>query len=795
MERILRDSKAAEVIPCSTELPVVFFPVRHHSPVCSWQLIRFMDMYQPDIVLIEGPVNANELIPVLTAEDTKLPAAFYCYYKDRKKFISPDAEDYKCYYPFQYSSPEYNAAVEAKKHGIPARFIDLPYSDILIAASGSDNCKQSYSDDSRLVRSRFYERICEKSGTRSFDEFWEKYFEIGGLFMSPVEFVRLMHTYCVLTRESSDESELIADGTLLREQFMAGNIAEAMKEHSRVLVVTGGFHCYGLFSLINRGNIPPVKLHSISAADQGCYPMAYSYEAADALRGYASGMRSPAFCDAVMDRLRNCSEPDGVYNDLTLELLIKTARETAKRDIPVSIADITAAQSLMKGLAALRGIRECGTAELHDAVTSCFIKGEKTVSTAIPLDILRKLSTGDSIGHIGDKSHVPPLIADFEKQCAALKLKNSRTLANKAEAALFSSDKGMELSRFMHRMEFLNTGFAEMVKGPDLHRNRDRSRIREEWKYKRSPSVDAALIDHTTDGFTIEEACTTFAAKQLRAQHRCENAAHIAVDCFLMGIPLEQSDRALIDEILSSDGDIFSVGKGLRSFETLHSLHALYGSEDPSSLLCLSRCFDKLISAMPSMADIPSDNAKDCISVLRTMFGLTVSTLPERAGVFRSALLTMREANSKEPSVHGAVMGLLYAIDPDERAGAEQAMRGYLRGSETIRKMGADYLRGLFATARDIMLADDAFLKMTDELVSGMEHDDFMEILPSLRLAFSFFTPSEIRTAAAAVSELHNSCRDDILRTAAVDEGLFLFGEELDREICKIIGKESFAYE
>lgn len=39
------------------------------------------------------------MIGVLTDERTKLPAAFYYYYKDRKKFISDEAEDYKCYYP------------------------------------------------------------------------------------------------------------------------------------------------------------------------------------------------------------------------------------------------------------------------------------------------------------------------------------------------------------------------------------------------------------------------------------------------------------------------------------------------------------------------------------------------------------------------------------------------------------------------------------------------------------------------------------------------------------------------
>ena len=78
----------------------MLFPVRHHSPVCSWQLIRAIKEYQPDVILIEGPENANDMIGVLPDERTTLPAAFYYYYKDRKKFISDEAEDYKCYYPF-----------------------------------------------------------------------------------------------------------------------------------------------------------------------------------------------------------------------------------------------------------------------------------------------------------------------------------------------------------------------------------------------------------------------------------------------------------------------------------------------------------------------------------------------------------------------------------------------------------------------------------------------------------------------------------------------------------------------
>lgn len=203
MDRISRYSQVSEIIPFDYSQPFLLFPVRHHSPVCSWQLIRAIKEYQPDVILIEGPENANDMIGVLTDERTKLPAAFYYYYKDRKKLISDEAEDYKCYYPFIYASPEYNALKTAAAMGIEARFIDLPYSEILITTAvnkglRSNKDKHSYTDDSRLIYSKFCKKLCEKTDLRTFEEFWEKYFEIEGLRLSVQDFVQQMYTLSLI---------------------------------------------------------------------------------------------------------------------------------------------------------------------------------------------------------------------------------------------------------------------------------------------------------------------------------------------------------------------------------------------------------------------------------------------------------------------------------------------------------------------------------------------------------------------------------------------------------------------
>ena len=72
-------------------------------------------------------------------------------------------------------------------------------------------------------------------------------------------------------------------------------IKEALKDNKKVLAVTGGFHSLGLYELLKSDNIQKEKLHKLSQKDEGCFPVAYSYEAADALSGYASGIQRPIF--------------------------------------------------------------------------------------------------------------------------------------------------------------------------------------------------------------------------------------------------------------------------------------------------------------------------------------------------------------------------------------------------------------------------------------------------------------------------------------------------------------------
>ena len=403
MEPLLRGEEISEIMgseslgapwedvlerAASWDGPAFFFPIRHHSPACTFHLKKVFEAYRPDCVLIEGPENAAPLLPVLSSPDAKAPMALYYFYKDTRGLLGKDKADYKCYYPFLDTSPELFALREARERGIPARFVDLAYGEILLGTAKDRGIrkgeKPGYNDDYLLSRSRFVSLLCDRTGLRSFDEFWEKYFEIQGLFMDTDAFIRQMLFYCALSRSHTPEEELLEDGCILRERRMAMRISEAAGEYRRILVVTGGFHTSGLLSLLKPDLTytgQKLTLHGLTDAEQGAYPLAYSMEAADALNGYASGMPSPGFYERVWKGLTETGEAAGAYESAVLHQLTAAGREARRKKEGISSYDVICAFSMAKGLAALRGKREPGLYELQDAALSSFVKGEVSLST------------------------------------------------------------------------------------------------------------------------------------------------------------------------------------------------------------------------------------------------------------------------------------------------------------------------------------------------------------------------------------------------------------------------------
>lgn len=796
MERVLRGEKISEVdFPDLYDLsrPVLYFPIRHHSPACAWHLKKVVAAYEPDCILIEGPENAQEQISVLSHKETKAPVALYYFYKDSRGLLSEQKEDYRCYYPFLDCSPELVAIREAAERGIPARFIDLPYGEILIGTAEhqgirTEKEKQSYNDDYLLGRSQYIRRLCEKTGLRTFEEFWEKYFEIGGLFQDTKDFIRQMSVQCGLGRLHTPKEQLEADGCLLRERYMAQRIAEASAEYKRILVVTGGFHTYGLVELLEsakgQNQIPePVRLHRLAKEDQGVYPIAYSMEATDALNGYASGMQSPGFYQQVWEQLLNREEAAGAYHDAVLHQLVSAGRQARKKKELLSSFDIICALSMARGLAALRGKQEPGLYELRDAALSSFVKGECNPSTDLPLRILQELNTGKQAGVLCKDACRPPVVLDFEKQCRRYGLKIQTVGWKETTLELFTKKKHLSMSRFFYQMEYLGTGFCKRIKGADLLHRKDKSRIREIWSWRFTGAVMAALVDVSMLGGTVEEASRTRLVRQFQFSGNSQEAAELMAQGFLMGFLEEQARMgAHIREILMEDGDFFSLIRGFSHLQMLYELQELYQVEDAVELReLISICFQKIIQLLPSVVQVKEEQLGECMEGCLLLYQTT-----GKPGFihFRQILLEAFErllARSEiVPELEGTVLGLLYGYDSGYEKRIQAAASGYLQGTDEMQMKSAAFLRGLFYTARDLLFLQEHFLEMIDRLLGNLSGEAFMKLLPELRQAFGYFTPFEIDRIAGKAAGLHGVKKGELFHGRMVSPAEYEYGEALD---------------
>jgi Family of unknown function (DUF5682) len=110
------------------------FGIRHHGPGCARSLRLALEELQPDIILVEGPSDAHDVLPLLIHQDMQPPVALLIY--------APDKPHLAAYYPFTSFSPEWQALSYGLTHTIPTRFIDLPQA-IQLARRNQETTEQS----------------------------------------------------------------------------------------------------------------------------------------------------------------------------------------------------------------------------------------------------------------------------------------------------------------------------------------------------------------------------------------------------------------------------------------------------------------------------------------------------------------------------------------------------------------------------------------------------------------------------------------------------------------------------
>jgi hypothetical protein len=97
--------------------------VRHHGPGSARAVRAALDAARPRVLLIEGPPEADGLIPLAGDEAMRPPVALLAH--------AVDEPGRSAFWPLAEFSPEWVAIRWALSHEIPARFIDLPATHML----------------------------------------------------------------------------------------------------------------------------------------------------------------------------------------------------------------------------------------------------------------------------------------------------------------------------------------------------------------------------------------------------------------------------------------------------------------------------------------------------------------------------------------------------------------------------------------------------------------------------------------------------------------------------------------
>jgi hypothetical protein len=747
---------------------LVVLPVRHHSPACALVVRRVMEERRPSVVLVEGPRAFDELVPLLTHAEAKMPLAVYSY---ARRGAGEAQDRWAGYYPFCDYSPELVALRSAAEQGIPARFIDLDLAEQRLAehqAVERPGAEQVSLLDERYFRHSAALRLLgERLGCRDDEDLWELLFEADAGSITTIEHVERVAAYCSLARTDSSADELAADGTTAREAEMVWHIRAALAGRrpgdGPVVVVLGGFHAVAVPGLLAdppaRPELPTKDITADSAL------IRFSFERLERLNGYASGMTSPAWHQHLWERLTG--EPADDEEPRTAALL--TALLDISRDLRVDqklslpVASVAAAFEQALRLAELRNHPAPLRSDLLDAITSCFVKGDADVEGLRIATACRRTFTGDAIGTLPPGTGTPPLVNDTFERLNRQRLKVDSSTRQTTSLDIYRSPAHRETSRLLHGLDLLNVPFATKVAGPDFVRGTSLGRLHERWDYSWSPLTDGALVEASVYGSTLPTAVLAkfsgLLADHRRSSRRSDATVAVALlsHACVLGLQTQiPSTLDLVHATIVEDASFTNTATATARLALLWEAREPLEARFVDDLPALLRTAYRRVIYLGR--ELQGGQAAEATKIVKALVQLR-ELLAATAGAELDAelywdLIDRIQHEYDVPLVRGAATGLLYSTGRLGSAQLDKQVSGHLAGGVAPAE-AVGFLTGLLSTAREAAWQEHELLAGLDRRLAGWDLQTFVAHLPELRLAFAELTPMETDRVATAVANLH----------------------------------------
>ena len=731
------------------------FGIRHHGPGSARSLVRALEVYNPDVVLIEGPPDANELLPLASNAGLEPPVALLVYAQDEpRKAVM---------YPFAKFSPEWQAMQFALSRERALRFIDLPH--VHRFADSQEERDDAPVSEEETLRGDPLRPLAVAAGYGDTERWWDHLVESRqgadlDVFGAVHEMMSALRAELKLPAALTEQR---------REAWMRKCIRAARTEgFLRIAVVCGAYHTPAL------AEMPPARqddetLRGMAKVKTAAAWVPWSYERLAYASGYGAGVISPAWYELMWQK----------RSALGAEWLTRAARLLRAEDIPASSAHVIEACRLADALAAVRDRPIPGLSEYQEAAVAVLGAGDETNLRLIN----RRWHFDARLGRVPEDFPAAPLQRDL-----AVLQKRLRLPASVEEKTLdldLRETLDRERSHLLRRLRILGIEWAKPAsRGPS-----GKGTFHEIWQLLWQPEFAVRLVEAGRYGHTVASAASMALAEESASLQRLADLVRLLDDALFADL----ADAVLplvtaIQQRAAAQADVLQLLEAIGPLVNVYR----YGNVRETDVTLVRHILDAvvprvLVGLLQAAANIDSDAAATLWKQMREAErALNQLADAEFLAGWRNCLGSLASGEAVHPLIAGYAHRLLYDAGVIEFEGLSSALSRALSSGNPA-EVAASWIEGLLSGSGTILIHDDRLRTLLDGWLRGVSPEHFTNVLPLLRRTFCEFPAPERRMLG---TRLKRGAESAPLSVARVD-----FDVETARGVVPLLqtiwGKES----
>jgi hypothetical protein len=720
--------------------------IRHHGPGSARALAQALEELKPDVILIEGPPEADALVALAESPELEPPVALLAYATKTDVSLGPSAS----FWPFAVFSPEWQAIRYAVDHGVPVRFCDLPAANMFALRAQPEPPDRLHVDPIGA--------LAEAAGYDDAERWWDDVVEQrrdSAPFEAIAEAMTAVRSTITPDPEKPDFDEI-------REAYMRTVLRTAQKDgFDRIAVVCGAWHVPALQAPLPTATADAQTLRGLPKIAVSATWVPWTHGRLAYAQGYGAGIASPGWYHHLFTATDRVVE----------RWLVGVAGVLREEDLPVSSAHVIEATRLAETLAVLRGRPVAGLSEVTEATRAVLCDGDE-----IRLDLVtRKIVVGDRLGTVPAETPSVPLVTDLAAQQRRLKLP-AEALAKTVD---FDLRKPLDIdrSRLLHRLLVLGVGWGR----PADASRRGKGTFWESWQLEWAPELAVDLITAGVHGTTVATAATSKAIETAETAPTLATVTTLVEQCLLADLPdaIGPVLQAL-DAKVALDADVAHLMESLPALARSTRYGDVRGTDTTALGGVITGLVTRICVGLPA-ALVGLDDA--AATGMRTRIDATQSalTLLEDAADLRTLWLDTIAHVSDRDDLHGLIAGRLCRLLRDETRLDTDAVA--IRMARTVSigtppATAANWVEGFLSGGGLLLIHDEQLLALVDGWLAAIPPETFIDVLPLLRRTFSTFAAPERRMLGERARTIGSGAvrSDD-------GNGIDLDGYDLDRAL------------